>query len=143
VDEKTEAMNDENNLPVVSLLVVMEVGFPVRSKTPKSMLFTLYLTACNEHTEIIFRCSVLRDDPRCRHSEGTILLAFHSWSTLQNSCDVLPQDPTKPLLSHWVKHHLTVWLDKGNPGKLMALLPPLVLNDPAVSCGVYSPWAAC
>lgn len=37
------------------------------------------------------------------------------------------------LPSCWAKHHLTVWLNKRNPGKLMALLPPLVLNDPTVS----------
>lgn len=136
-------MNNENNLPVVSLLLVIETGFPARSKSPKSKLFTLYLTACNEHIAMIFRCSVLRGNPRCRHGKYTVLLALYSWSTLQNSCDLLPPDPTKPLASRWVKHHLTVWLDKGNPGKLMALLPPLVLNDYAVSCGVYSPWARC
>lgn len=54
----------------------------------------------------------------------------HKLTTLQNSCDpLLPRSYSKPLPSCWVKHHLTVWLDKGNPGKLIALLPPSVLND--------------
>ena len=53
-----------------------------------------------------------------------------------------PQSPPNPFPPAGLSI-TSLWLHKGNPGKLMALLPPLVPNDPAVSCGVYSPWASC
>lgn len=82
------------------------------------------------------------DGQTVRHS--ACLLPLRNLQPYKTAVIPCSPDPTpNPSPSCWVKHHLTVWLNVGNPGKLIALLPPLVLNDPAASCGVYSPWAGC
>lgn len=131
-----------NHFPVVSLLVIVGMGFIVSSYSKVSALYSTH--HCLQQTHRNGFQMLCPWGWSTRPTQGVHNPGISHFTTLQNSCDpLLPRSHSKPLPSCWVKHHLTVWLNKGNPGKLMVLLPPLVFNDPEVSCRVYSPWASC